>query len=124
LRPRPGAAAGERAAGGRRLRGDRLRGRPDRAGPGAPARDVRLRPIGDAIRAAGSRGARAAARSGEPSWPLHAALAASLSVVVGLIWDISWHRTIGRDTFWSPPHVLEQLAAVIAGLSCGWVVLR
>jgi hypothetical protein len=44
--------------------------------------------------------------------------------VVGLIWDISWHRTIGRDTFWSPPHVLEQLAAVIAGLSCGWVVLR
>jgi hypothetical protein len=60
----------------------------------------------------------------ERAWPLYAALAASLSVVLGLIWDISWHRTIGRDTFWSPPHLLEQLAAVIAGLSCAWVVLR
>ena len=59
----------------------------------------------------------------ERTWPLYAVLLASLFVVVGLIWDISWHRTIGRDTFWSPPHVLEQLAAVIAGLTCGWLVL-
>jgi hypothetical protein len=44
--------------------------------------------------------------------------------VTGLIWDISWHRSIGRDTFWSPPHVLEQLAAIVAGTSCGWLVLR
>ena len=59
----------------------------------------------------------------ERTWPLYAVLLASLFVVVGLIWDISWHRTIGRDTFWSPPHVLEQLGAVIAGVSCGWLVL-
>ena len=58
------------------------------------------------------------------SWPLYATLFASSAIVVGLIWDISWHRTIGRDTFWSPPHVLEQLAAVVAGISCGWLVLR
>jgi hypothetical protein len=51
-------------------------------------------------------------------------LFSSVSIVVGLIWDISWHRTIGRDTFWSPPHVLEQLAAAAAGLSCGWLVLH
>jgi hypothetical protein len=51
-------------------------------------------------------------------------LFASVSIVVGLIWDISWHRSVGRDTFWSPPHVLEQLAAIAAGLGCGWVVLR
>jgi len=44
--------------------------------------------------------------------------------VIGLIWDISWHRTVGRDTFWTLAHVLEQVAAVIAGLSCGWLVLR
>jgi hypothetical protein len=55
---------------------------------------------------------------------LYVALASSLSVVVGLIWDISWHRTIGRDTFWSPPHLLEQLAAAAAGVTCGWVALR
>ncbi len=60
----------------------------------------------------------------EPVWPLYAVLFASLCVVTGLIWDISWHRSIGRDTFWSPPHVLEQLAAVVAGLTCGWIVLR
>jgi hypothetical protein len=62
-----------------------------------------------------------AARSA--TWPLHAVLFASMGILVGLIWDISWHRSIGRDTFWSPPHVLEQLSALVAGSSCGWLVL-
>src|SRR5687768_9071713 len=60
----------------------------------------------------------------EPLWPLYALLVASLAITVGLMWDISWHRSIGRDSFFSPPHMLEQLAAVIAGLGCGWIVLR
>jgi hypothetical protein len=59
----------------------------------------------------------------EATWPLVAVLVASLGIVVGLIWDISWHRSIGRDTFWSPPHVLEQFSALVAGTSCGWLVL-
>jgi hypothetical protein len=63
-------------------------------------------------------------RVAEQTWPLYAVLFSSVSIVVGLIWDISWHRTIGRDTFWSPPHLLEQIAAVVAGSSCGWLVLR
>lgn len=49
---------------------------------------------------------------------------ASACIVVGLIWDISWHRSVGRDSFWTLAHVLEQVAAVIAGLSCGWLVLH
>jgi len=57
-------------------------------------------------------------------WPLYAVLFSSVAIVVGLIWDISWHRTVGRDTFWSPPHVLEQIAAIVAGSSCGWLVLQ
>ena len=57
-------------------------------------------------------------------WPIYAVLAASASIVIGLIWDISWHRTIGRDTFWSPPHVIEQIGAIVSGLSCGYVVLK
>src|SRR5687767_6476795 len=65
-----------------------------------------------------------AAPGGAVLWLLYATLFASASIVVGLIWDISWHRTIGRDTFWSPPHVLEQLAAVVTGLTCGWLVLH
>ncbi|MGV3707387.1 MAG: hypothetical protein ACO1Q7_01005 [Gemmatimonas sp.] len=51
-------------------------------------------------------------------------LFASACIVVGLIWDISWHRTIGRDTFWSPPHVLEQIGALIAAFTCGYLVLQ
>ena len=50
--------------------------------------------------------APAVARTSASTWPLYAVLCASLGIVVGLIWDISWHRSIGRDTFWSPPHVL------------------
>lgn len=56
-------------------------------------------------------------------WTIYAVLVASASIVVGLIWDISWHRTIGRDTFWSPPHLLQQAGAVISGLSCGYLAL-
>ena len=65
----------------------------------------------------------AGATRSQAAWPLYAVLCASLGILVGLIWDISWHRSIGRDTFWSPPHVLEQLSALIAGTSCGWLVL-
>jgi hypothetical protein len=68
--------------------------------------------------------APAVSRVAERTWPLYAVIVASVCIVVGLIWDISWHRSIGRDTFWSPPHLLEQLAAIVAGSSCGWLVLR
>ncbi len=57
-------------------------------------------------------------------WPIYSVVFASTCIIVGLMWDISWHRTIGRDTFWSPPHLLEQIAAIVAGLSCGYVVLQ
>jgi hypothetical protein len=68
--------------------------------------------------------ARAGVTASTIPWPLYAVVLASTCIVVGLIWDVSWHRTVGRDTFWTLAHVLEQLAAVIAGLSCGWIVLR
>ncbi|MFN2602289.1 MAG: hypothetical protein ABR582_05970 [Gemmatimonadaceae bacterium] len=57
-------------------------------------------------------------------WPIYSVVFASTCIVVGLMWDISWHRTIGRDTFFTPPHVLEQIAAIVAGLTCGYVVLK
>ena len=59
-----------------------------------------------------------------PTWPLAAVLVAATSVVVGVIWDISWHRTIGRDTFWTPAHMAIYLGGVLAGTSCGWLVLK
>ena len=46
----------------------------------------------------------AAARSMLP-WYVVAALIAATSAKVGVMWDISWHRSIGRDTFWTPAHL-------------------
>jgi hypothetical protein len=57
-------------------------------------------------------------------WHLYAVVLASTSVIVGLLWDISWHRTIGRDRFLTPAHVAIYLGGLIAGLACGAVVLR
>ena len=57
-------------------------------------------------------------------WYLWAVAFASTSVIVGVIWDISWHRTIGRDTFWTPAHLAIYLGGAVAGLSCGWLVLK
>jgi hypothetical protein len=57
--------------------------------------------------------------------PLHltAVVLGATSILVGIIWDISWHRTIGRDTFWTPAHMAVYFGGVIAGLSCGARVL-
>lgn len=68
--------------------------------------------------------ARAESRAIALPWHVAAVLFASASVVVGIMWDISWHITIGRDTFWSPPHMAIYLGGIVAGLSCGWLVLR
>ncbi len=57
-------------------------------------------------------------------WSIYAVLFASTSVVLGVMWDISWHRTIGRDTFWTPAHLAIYLGGVVAGLTCGWLALR
>ena len=57
-------------------------------------------------------------------WSVYAVLFASTSVIVGVMWDISWHQTIGRDTFWTPAHLAIYLGGVVAGLTCGWQALR
>src|SRR5690348_954597 len=49
---------------------------------------------------------------------------AAFCVMAGVYWDISWHMSIGRDTFWTPAHLLIQAGGLIAGLSSGYVALR
>ncbi|MCA6077968.1 hypothetical protein [Fulvivirga sedimenti] len=49
---------------------------------------------------------------------------ASLSIVIGLIWDISWHISVGRDGLFSPPHLAMYLGAVISGVFSGYQVLK
>src|SRR6266516_2976141 len=49
---------------------------------------------------------------------------AAVCVMVGVYWDISWHMSIGRDSFWTPAHLLIQAGGLIAGLSSGFVALK
>ena len=61
-------------------------------------------------------------RSGIP-WYLWCSALAVTAAYVGGYWDISWHRSIGRDTFWSPPHMAIYACGVLAGLSSGYLIL-
>ena len=65
-----------------------------------------------------------AAATTRAPWPIYAVLFASTCVILGVMWDISWHRTIGRDTFWTPAHLAIYLGGVVAGLTCGFVALK
>jgi hypothetical protein len=56
-------------------------------------------------------------------WYIWSCLFAVISSVIGGAWDISWHESIGRDTFWTTPHILIQLCGVLSGVSCGYLIL-
>jgi len=57
------------------------------------------------------------------SGPLAAAVLGTTAVVAGLLWDISWHASIGRDTFWTPAHLAIYVGGLLCGLSAGWLAL-
>jgi hypothetical protein len=46
------------------------------------------------------------------------------SIAVGVIWDISWHESIGRDTFWTPAHGAIYLGGALAGFVAGWLAIQ
>jgi hypothetical protein len=64
------------------------------------------------------------ARAATDAWHARAVVIAAACVMIGVYWDISWHMTIGRDTFWTPAHLLIQAGGLIAGLTSGFVALR
>ncbi len=57
-------------------------------------------------------------------WYVWTSVLAVTCACVGLHWDISWHRSIGRDTFWTPAHLAIQFCGVLAGISCGAMILH
>src|SRR3989442_5119644 len=57
-------------------------------------------------------------------WYIWCAVLAVTSVMVGTHWDISWHISIGRDTFWTPAHMAIYFGGVLAGGVGGWLVIR
>jgi len=49
-------------------------------------------------------------------WYIYSALIATCSIFLGLIWDVSWHMSIGRDTLFSAPHLVIYLGGVLGGI--------
>lgn len=58
------------------------------------------------------------------AWVSRVVMFGATSIIVGIFWDISWHRTIGRDTFWTPAHLAIQLGGLLGGFTAAWLVLR
>jgi hypothetical protein len=56
-------------------------------------------------------------------WYLWFGALAITSASIGGAWDVSWHRSIGRDTFWTPAHMAIQACGVIAAIICGYLIL-
>jgi hypothetical protein len=57
-------------------------------------------------------------------WPSFLLALAASCITVGIMWDISWHETIGRDTFWTPAHMVIYLGGVLGGCVGGWLALQ
>jgi hypothetical protein len=55
-------------------------------------------------------------------WYLWCAALAVTSAYVGGYWDIAWHRSIGRDSFWSAPHMAIYACGILAGISAGYLI--
>src|SRR5689334_8782337 len=56
-------------------------------------------------------------------WYIWCAVLAGTSAVIGGHWDISWHSSIGRDSFWTPAHIAIYLCGVLAGVAFGYIIL-
>jgi hypothetical protein len=56
-------------------------------------------------------------------WTIWAGIIAITSSLIGGTWDVSWHRSIGRDSFLTPAHLLIYACGVIAAIVCGYLIL-
>ena len=65
-----------------------------------------------------SAGTRTAEMPSHPRvpWYIWTGVAAITSATIGGSWDVAWHRSIGRDTFWTPAHMMIYLCGVLAGI--------
>src|ERR1700734_2529560 len=69
-------------------------------------------------------GAQVQARRATIPWYIWAGVLAITSSSIGGAWDVSWHRSIGRDTFWTPAHMAIYACGVLAGIICAWLIAR
>jgi len=57
-------------------------------------------------------------------WYIWACALAVTSASFGGVWDISWHESIGRDTFWTAPHLFIHFGGILAGAASAWLIFH
>jgi len=55
-------------------------------------------------------------------WYVWCGVVAVTSAAIGGAWDVSWHRSIGRDSFWTPAHMAIYACGVLAAVVCGYLI--
>lgn len=60
---------------------------------------------------------RAGSATAVPALVLGLGVLGLLLALVGTAWDVSWHRTIGRDSFWIAPHLFTYGGVALGGLA-------
>jgi hypothetical protein len=61
-------------------------------------------------------------RTASVPWYVWCGVVAITSASIGGVWDVSWHRTIGRDTFWTPAHMAIYACGVLAAVVCAYLI--
>jgi len=56
-------------------------------------------------------------------WTIWLMVAGITLILVGGTWDFAWHMSIGRDTFWIPPHILSQAGGILVGIAGAYMIL-
>src|SRR5580700_6143271 len=56
-------------------------------------------------------------------WTIWCMVAGVVCGMIGGPWDISWHMSVGRDTFWTPAHIMIQMTGVLVGIACAYMIL-
>ena len=69
-------------------------------------------------------GALSRTRTAKIPWYIWTGILAITSSSIGGAWDVSWHRSIGRDTFWTPAHMAIYACGVLGGLICVWLIVQ
>lgn len=67
--------------------------------------------------------AKVATKTAGVPWYLWFGALAVTSASLGGAWDVAWHRSIGRDTFWTPAHLAIQACGIMAAIICGYLVV-
>jgi hypothetical protein len=57
-------------------------------------------------------------------WYIWTGVLAVTSASIGGAWDVSWHRSIGRDSFWTPAHMAIYACGVLAAIIGAWLVAQ